>query len=271
MKNILPLLLLVTLLLTGCKSSSVVSKETPLSSAAYMQHLAVKNIPSQVISAKTDVELMLGGKQVQVNGSLKMKRDALVQLSFTFLGFEVGRIEFTPTDVLLVDRANKRYVRAKYSDVDVLHEANLNFNTLQALFWNELFVPGATDVAAHYNDFNIKCEGGETIFTLTETPLVNYEFRTETIPGQLTRTSISPKNGSGYVYCAYDNFTSVDNTTFPQLMTFGFSGRDNLGMTLALSRIDAQAAAPSPTTLSSRYSPIAAKDLLSMISKLLGN
>lgn len=271
MKNILPLLLLVTLLLTGCKSSSVVSKETPLSSAAYMQHLAVKNIPSQVISAKTDVELMLGGKQVQVNGSLKMKRDALVQLSFTFLGFEVGRIEFTPTDVLLVDRANKRYVRAKYSDVDVLNEANLNFNTLQALFWNELFVPGTTDVVAHYKDFKVKNEGGETIFTLTETPLVNYEFRTETTPRHLTRTSISPKKGSGYVYCAYDNFTSVDNTTFPQLMTFGFSGRDNLGMTLALSRIDAQAAAPSPTTLSSRYSPIAAKDLLSMISKLLGN
>lgn len=271
MKHILPLLLLVTLLLTGCKSSSVISKESPLSSAAYVQNLATKNIPSQVISAKTDVELMLGSKQVQVNGSLKMKRDELVQLSFTFLGFEVGRIEFSPTEVLLVDRANKRYVRAKYSDVGALNEAKLNFYTLQSLFWNELFVPGTTDVAAHYGDFGVKCEGGETIFTLTETPLVNYEFRTETAPGQLTRTSISPKKGNGCVYCAYDNFTNVDNTTFPQLISFGFSGRDNLGMTLALSRIDAQAAAPSPTTLSSRYTPIAAKDLLSMISKLLGN
>ena len=129
MRNILPLVLLMTLLLTGCKSSSVVSTESPLSSTAYVQHLAVKNIPSQVISAKTDVELMLGGKQVQVNGTLKMKRDELVQLSFTFFGFEVGRIEFTPTDVLFVDRANKRYVRAKYADVGALNEANLNFNT----------------------------------------------------------------------------------------------------------------------------------------------
>lgn len=271
MRYIFPLLLLVTLLLTGCKTSSRVSSSSSLVSATDVQHLASKNVPSQVISAKTEVELLMGGKQVRVNGSLKMKRDALVQLSFTFLGFEVGRMEFTPTDVLLIDRANKRYVRAKYSDVDVLKEANLNFNTLQALFWNELFIPGKTDAAAHYADFDVKLEGGETIFTLTETPLVNYEFRTETMLNQLTRTSIHPKKGGGYVYCAYNNFTTVDNVNFPQLMSFGFSGRDNLGMTLALSRLDLQAAAPSPTTLSSRYTPIAAKDLLSLISKLLGN
>lgn len=247
------------------------SKESPLSSAAYVQSLATKNVPSQVISAKTDVELTLDGKQVSVNGSLKMKRDALIQLSFTFLGFEVGRVEFTPTEVLLVDRANKRYVRGNYNDVSVLKEANLNFTTLQALFWNELFIPGTTDVAAHYGDFKVKREGGETVFTLSETPVVNYEFRTETALHQLTRTSVQPKNSKDYVYCSYDNFTTLDNVSFPQLISFGISGRDNLGMTLALSRIDTQAAAPTPTTLSSRYNAVATKDILNLISKLLGN
>ena len=139
----------VVLLTTGCKSSSAVSKESPLSSAAYVKTLATKNVPSQTFSAKTDVELSLKGKKVNVNGSLKMKRDALVQLSFTFLGFEVGRMEFTPTEVLLVDRANKRYVRASYDEVEVLKQAGLDFSTLQALFWNEIFVPGQKDVAAH--------------------------------------------------------------------------------------------------------------------------
>jgi hypothetical protein len=117
------LFLFAIFLMTGCKSSSVVSKESKLSSVAYVNSLAAKNVPSQVISAKTDVEISLGGKKVNVNGSLKMKRDALVQLSFTFLGFEVGRMEFTPSEVLLVDRANKRYVRASYADVDLLKEA----------------------------------------------------------------------------------------------------------------------------------------------------
>ena len=271
-KPLIPLFLLITILLTGCKSSSSLSsKESPLSSAAYVQALSKKEIPSQVITAKTNVDLALGGKQVTVNGSLKMKRDALIQLSFTFLGFEVGRVEFTPTEVLLIDRANKRYVRGNYDDVSVLKEASLNFTTLQALFWNELFIPGTTDVAAHYKDFNVKREDGETVFSLNETPVVNYEFRTETALRQLTRTSIQPKGSKDCVYCAYDNFATLDNASFPQLMSFGISGRDNLGMTLALSRIDTQAAAPTPTTLSSRYTPVAAKDILSLISKLLGN
>lgn len=272
MKPLLPLLLFPLLLLTGCKSSSVVSsKESPLSSAAYVKGLSTKIVPSQVITAKTDVELTLGDKQVSVNGNLKMKRNELIQLSFTFLGFEVGRIEFTPTEVLLVDRANKRYVRGNYAEVDALKEANLNFTTLQALFWNELFIPGTTDVAAHYADFNVKREGGETIFTLTETPLVNYEFRTETNLNQLTRTTILPKKSDGGAFCAYNNFTTIDNTQFPQLISFGLTGRNNLGMTLSLSRIDFNATAPTPTTLSSRYTPIASKDLVSLISKLLGN
>ena len=232
---LLPLLLIPLLLLTGCKSSSVVSsKESPLSSAAYVKGLSTKTVPSQVITAKTDVELTLGDKQVSVNGNLKMKRNELIQLSFTFLGFEVGRIEFTPTEVLLVDRANKRYVRGNYAEVDALKEANLNFTTLQALFWNELFIPGTTDVAAHYADFNVKREGGETIFTLTETPLVNYEFRTETNLNQLTRTTILPKKSDGGAFCAYNNFTTIDNTQFPQLISFGLTGRNNLGMTLSL-------------------------------------
>ena len=271
MRNILPFILLSALLFTGCKTSSVVSKESPLSYAAYVQSLATKNVPSQVVSAKTEVHLTLGDKQVTVNGSLKMKRDALIQLSFTFLGFEVGRMEFTPTEVLLIDRANKRYVRGAYDDVRQLKEANLNFSTLQALFWNELFVPGTTDVAAHYADFKVQREGGETVFTLSETPVVNYEFRTETVLSRLTRTTIQPKNSNGGVYCAYDNFATIDNTAFPQLISFGISGHDKLGMTLSLSRIDFQAAAPAPTTLSSRYTPIASKDIFALISKLLGN
>ena len=261
----------VVLLTTGCKSSSAVSKESPLSSAAYVKTLATKNVPSQTFSAKTDVELSLKGKKVNVNGSLKMKRDALVQLSFTFLGFEVGRMEFTPTEVLLVDRANKRYVRASYDEVEVLKQAGLDFSTLQALFWNEIFVPGQKDAAAHYADFDVKVENGETIFTLTETPLVNYEFRTETALATLTRTSIMPKKGSGSAYCAYDNFTKVDNVNVPQLVSFGLGGNSNLEMTISLSRIDLQGAAPQPTTLSSRYSSMATKDVISLISKLLGN
>lgn len=259
------------LLMIGCKSTSVVSKKSAFNSAAYMQTLATKNVPSQTFSAKTEVELALKDKKVNVNGSIKMKRNELVQLSFTFLGFEVGRMEFTPTEVLLVDRANKRYARASYHDIDMLKQVGLDFNTLQAIFWNELFVPGQQDVAAHYNDFDVKVENGETIFTLDKTPIVNYEFRTETAQTLLTRTSIIPKKGNNGAFCAYDNFIKVNDANFPQLISFGLGGSSDFAMTMSLSRIDLEGGTPQPTTLSSRYTAIATNDVFSLISKLLGN
>ena len=66
--SFISLVLFAALLMTGCKSSSVVTKESPLTSAGYVQAVAVKNVPSQVITAKTEVELSLKGKKVNVNG-----------------------------------------------------------------------------------------------------------------------------------------------------------------------------------------------------------
>lgn len=71
-----------------------------------------------------------------------MKRDQMIRISLRMLGFEVGVMEFTPADVLVIDRFNKQYVRAAYNEVGFLRQAGLDFYSLQALFWNELFLPG---------------------------------------------------------------------------------------------------------------------------------
>lgn len=83
------------------------------------------------------------GKQISCGGSLKMKRDDVIQLSLTFLGFEVGRLEFTPKDGLVVDRIHKQYSRASYAEVDFLRQAGLDFYTLQSLFWSKSSPPEA--------------------------------------------------------------------------------------------------------------------------------
>ena len=66
------------------------------------------------------MDINLGQKDLSVNGTLRMKRNDVVQLSLTFLGMEVGRMEFTPSDVLIIDRFNKQYVRASYDEVSFL-------------------------------------------------------------------------------------------------------------------------------------------------------
>ncbi len=77
-----------------------------------------------------------------------MRRDEVIRITITPFGImEAGRIEFTPDYVLVVDRINKQYIKATYSDVDFLKANGMDFYTLQALFWNELFMPSKQSVA----------------------------------------------------------------------------------------------------------------------------
>lgn len=101
------------------------------------------HLSQQGVTASTKVRLSgVGGKDLSVNGKLQMKRNDVIRLSLRFLGMEVGLMEFTPNDVLVVDRINKQFVRAKYGEVSFLRQAGLDFYALQSLFWNELFIPG---------------------------------------------------------------------------------------------------------------------------------
>lgn len=92
------------------------------------------------VVAKLDINISdkQKGGGMSVDGKLQMRRDEIVRLLITPYGImEAGRLEFTPDYVILVDRINKEYVKAKYSDIDFLKKNNINFGAIQEQFWNE--------------------------------------------------------------------------------------------------------------------------------------
>ncbi len=104
----------------------------------YDQQLYQKNIVADcTFTAQTR------GKEMSLPGSLHMRKDQVVrlQLFIPLIGTEVGRLEFTPDHVLVIDRMHKEYIKADYSELNFLKENGLTFYSLQSLFWNQLFVP----------------------------------------------------------------------------------------------------------------------------------
>ena len=118
-----------------------------LSDTKYLEEV-IKNAPSfDSFSSKMRLTINLDGKETSVNGSLKMKKNDLIQLSIApILGIEVARIEISKDSVLVIDRINKRYVYVPISTLSFLANGDMNFYTLQALFFNELFLPGKQEV-----------------------------------------------------------------------------------------------------------------------------
>ena len=268
--------LLVLLLFTACHSSKGVldessSKESHRQEDVYKKKVLVNAQQAPCVTAKLNLDLHALGKEVSVGGRLRMKRNEVIQMSLSLLGFEVGRMEFTPQQVLVVDRVNKQFVRASYAEVDFLQQANLDFYALQSLFWNELFVPGQQEVINDLSRFDYEEIGNYAMLSLRDTPKLLYTFQTQREQAIINMVTVKGKQAKdqGQLEWTYDNFTRLDNRLFPALMNCKISGLDKeLGFTLSLSRLDNNEGWSTTTNLSSRYKERRVEDILRQLMSM---
>ena len=260
------IVLMAVLMLTGCKTSQTVQKggKEAVSGKIFKQKVMSNNQTAKAITAKMKIRLIVGDKDFSLGGSLKMMRDDVIQLSLSFLGMEVGRMEFTQSDVLVVDRVHRQYARVPYSKIDFLQSANLDFSDLQALFWNEIFVPGQRDVAAALDQFSLAESGDHTLLSLKSAPKLDYSFLTVTSSALLSRTSINPKNAveQDNLVCKYDNFTKLGGHNFPSQINVTFKGAKTYTMDISLSGLNNATDWTTRTQVSSKYTPMNIEKLL---------
>ena len=128
------LLLIVagTVVMTACKTTKTVENSP--------KPVVVKdNTPKFInVTAKLNVNVKTQSDNINVDGKLYMRYNEMIRITVVPYGImEAARLEFTPQGVLLIDRINRQYVKAKYEEVPFLKKYNLNFQSLQQRFWNE--------------------------------------------------------------------------------------------------------------------------------------
>ena len=118
------------------------------STLAFVQKVSDNRVYAQNIVANMTFTIDYGEKNISAPGSLRMRKDKMIrlQLFIPLIGTEVGRIDFTPDYVLVVDRLHKQYVKGGYSQLDFLRDNGLDFYSLQSLFWNQLLLPGTKKI-----------------------------------------------------------------------------------------------------------------------------
>ena len=159
-------LLLVVVVLAGCKSS---------------KHLATSEKNVQVSSYLTSkLQLTIPGKK---GGSMKMKTHERVQISLLMpiLRTEVARVEVTPDGVLLVDRMNKRFVRATKDELKGMLPKNAEFSRLEKILLDASLPGGKTELSG--KDIGIP--------SLEKAKVQLYEFSTKEF--SMTPTELTSK------------------------------------------------------------------------------
>ena len=263
-------LLAGTLLLASCHSAKQAGsgQTSTANESAYKQRVISNSQTAGAITAKIKAHASMGTQGVTLGGSLRMKRNDVIQLSLTFMGLmEVGRLEFTRDNVLFIDRIHQRYARVSYSQIDFLSAADLDFYALQAIFWNEIFVPGSPDIAQVLSRFTLASSGDHTLLSLTSAPKLDYAFLTQTKTAQLTRTSVHSKNVSNAdnLECIYGNFVKLGGKSFPTTLNVKFNSRKPLSLDLTLSSLNNASDWTTRTSVSSKYKEMDANKLLENI------
>ncbi len=234
----------------------------------------IANAPSaKSLVASMDFNLKSGSKDITVDGKLSMKRDEVIRIQLTPLGLmEVGRMEFTRDSVLIMDRIHKQYLKSSYSQVSFLRNNGIDFNALQALFWNQLFVPGEKSMGQNQLErFEIKGEKVEL-----QVGKMNYLWVMDEGMEHIssaTATYKSNDKGTSKLAWKYDGFKNYGDKMFPTKQDIGLSTQVkganktiHIGMDLKNMKEDSKW--DSYTKVSSKYKPVELSDVINQILKL---
>ncbi len=227
--------LAVPLMMASCRSHKKVVTDTPVAISPEQAEL-LDRVDSHTqrnmtfVGSKLKFTVNVGNKEISLSGNLRMKRNDVIRLQLMALGLvEAARLEFTQDYVLIMDRINKQFLKAPYHNVEFLRNSGINFNTLQALFWNELFQPGKADLSKEDRKlFTLKSLGdGEAVINFEDgdgekvRSKMFYSWLVNELTGRIKTTNIMYRdaaNGNTQLNWDYREFKDLGSKLFPSDM-----------------------------------------------------
>ena len=256
-------------------SSSRGQQDETVQKLSFVQKVSDNQVYTKNITGKMKFELVFGDKNIEVDGSLNMRKDEVIriQLNAPFLGFEVGRMEFTPTYVLIVDRMHKEYIKADYNQVDFLKKQGVNFYSLQALFWNQLLLPGTQKVSESdlkKFDANLAVSGNAVPVTYKQGNMT-YAWTADRTSGRISQADVTYKTSTtSNLHVDYSNFKSVGVKMFPATQAFCFKTdatkqMKQLKFTIKMNEVKTDSKWEAETKVSDKYKQVSPEDVLGKI------
>ncbi|MBP5338800.1 MAG: DUF4292 domain-containing protein [Prevotella sp.] len=228
---------------------------------------------AQFVSSKLKFTVEYGPQQITLTGSLHMKRDDVIRMQLMAFGFvEAGRLEFTKDYVLIMDRINKQYLKAPYNYVDFLRNSGINFYTLQALFWNELFVPGKQGVDSTSVNRFTTTNGGEDVIINLDEGKMSYSWLADQQNGRIKMANIAYRDsyrGNTQLNWDYRGFDKMGNKLFPSDMGVTLTTPEKeVKLGVKLTYIGNESDWETRTTVSDKYREVTVDEILRRVMAL---
>ncbi len=229
------LLFCVTIWFSGCKSRQTPQKPVENLSVATVNQVLEKQPDFSTMNiSKMDVVATYGTQQFSFRATAKLLTDSLLVLSIQpVLGVEMFRVEFTPTDFVLIDKWNRKYTENSYDYLRYKLGIDFSFKLLQDVVSNRLFLLDK-EVAA--DDFVVESfEGEPTRLThLSEGMIQRFEL---VEPMSISKAEVLIENAR--LTCEYGEHRTQNGVHFP--MNFKMliaAGNKNASLVCAVNKIE---------------------------------
>ena len=268
-------LLAMPLIISSCgsKKKALVDNQPKTSISAdannFVQKVANNSQSAKFITSKVKFTVEVGTQDIALTGNLRMKRDDVIRMQLMAFGFvEAARLEFTKDYVLIMDRINKQYLKAPYKQIDFLRNSGINFYTLQALFWNELFMPNRGALSDEdLKKYTINLGGEDVVISLEDGKLA-YSWLASEKSGLIKMANILYKdrfNGNSQLNWDYLSFTRLESTNkqFPDKMNATLTmPKKEIKLGITLNYINHETEWETRTSVSNKYREVTVDEIL---------
>jgi len=222
---------------------------------------------TKFITSKVKFQVKVGVQELTLTGNLRMKRDDVIQMQLMAFGFvEAARLEFTTSYVLIVDRINKQYLKVPYNQLDFMRNSGLNFYSLQALFWNELFQPDHAKMdSVALAGFETENDGNNVIITYAKDKL-SYKWLAGRSTGLINIVNVLYKDkfhGNTQLNWDYRDFKTLGTKQFPTNNAITFTTPEKeLKMNVVLNYLRNDTDWDTRTKVSDKYREVTVDEIL---------
>lgn len=250
-----------------------------LKKLTFVQKVSDNQVYSKNIVGNMSFSLQMGSKDISVPGALRMRKDQVIriQLFIPILGTEVGRLEFTPGYVLIIDRLHKEYIKADYNQVDFLKKQGVNFYSLQALFWNQLLLPGNQRVSeSDLKKFDADLDAAGDVVPVTfKQGNMTYAWGADRNTGRILQSDVKYKtaNSNSVLHIDYSNFKNVGVKQFPASLKLKFmtdlaKSDKEMQISIDMNAVKTDSNWEVETKVSDKYKKVSPEDVLSKIMNM---
>ena len=186
------------------------------------------------------------GQSLTFTGNVRIKRDSIIWMSLSKIGFEGFRILIRPDSVFVLSRLERLYIAEGLEDFARKYDINADFGTLQGLFTGE--VPYLKD-----RKFNAEVDSAQYyIHSKTRDPKLEYWLHGSRY---FVEKIIAKDRIAGSVWAEFSDYQNFEDKQFSYYRDLLFETSDGEKNTLTIKWLDItfNEAAETPFEINPRY------------------